>query len=54
MMKRTRRLERKPDLADEVVVKVNIRPGPVSPAQKQASKRFWGRLIAEAKSEAAK
>jgi hypothetical protein len=33
---------------------VKIQPGVTSPAQKQAWTRFWKRLVAEAKSEAAK
>jgi len=28
---------------------MNIKAGPVSPAQKQAWKRFWQKLIAEVK-----
>lgn len=44
-----------PKTADKTIkVTMNILPGPVSPAQKQAFKRFWQKLIAEAKSEAAK
>jgi len=35
-------------------VVVHIKPGQASPAQKAAWKRFWQKLIAEAKSEAAK
>jgi hypothetical protein len=38
--------------ATEIQVSVEIRPGATSPAQKQAWKRFWQKLIAEAKSEA--
>jgi len=33
----------------EAKVKVDIRPGPVSPAQKTAWVRFWQKLIAEVK-----
>jgi len=35
----------------EVKVKVNIRPGPVTPAMRHAWDIFWKRLIASAKSE---
>ena len=31
---------------------VNIQPGPASPAQKTAFRKFWQRMIAKAKSEA--
>jgi len=40
----------KPDTKMQSSVMVNIQPGPTSPAQKQAWKRFWQKLIAEAKS----
>ena len=33
-------------------LRVDIRPGPVSPAQKTAWRKFWQKLIAEVKSEA--
>ncbi len=33
----------------DIKVKVNIQPGPVSPAQKQAWERFWQKLITEVK-----
>ena len=36
-------------IKDTIKVKVDIRPGPVSPAQKQAWRRFWQKLIAEVK-----
>ena len=32
----------------EVKVKTNIQPGPASPAQKAAWRRFWAKLITEA------
>lgn len=35
----------------EIRVKIDIRPGPASPAQKVAWRRFWQKLIAEVKSE---
>jgi hypothetical protein len=35
------------------LLSVNIRLGPISPAQAQAMKRFWQKLIAEAKKEIA-
>lgn len=38
----------------EVKIKLTITPGPVTPAQREAARRFWQRLIAKAKSEAAK
>jgi hypothetical protein len=31
------------------MVTLDIKPGPASPAQKQAWKRFWQKLIAEVK-----
>jgi len=34
-----------------VKVTVNIKPGPVSPAQKQAWRRFWQKLIAQVQEE---
>lgn len=39
----------KSDTKTQAKVTVNIRLGPVSPAQKQAWKRFWQKLLAEAK-----
>lgn len=33
----------------EVKVKIDIRPGPASPAQKAVWGKFWQKLIAEAK-----
>ena len=33
----------------EIKLKVNICPGPVSPVQKTAWRRFWEKLIAEVK-----
>jgi hypothetical protein len=42
----------KPAEKIQVKLTVNIQPGPASPAQKQAFKRFWQKLIAEAKGEA--
>jgi len=35
--------------ADPAHVTINLVPGPTSPAQKQAWRKFWARLIAEAK-----
>ena len=35
---------------NQIKVTVNIVPGPVTPAQRQAWKKFWQKLIAEAKS----
>jgi len=32
---------------NEIKVRLNIRPGPVSPAQKTACRKFFQRLIAE-------
>jgi hypothetical protein len=34
-----------------IKVVVDIKPGPASPAQKQAWKRFWGKLISEVKAD---
>ena len=39
---------------NQIKVTVNIVSGQVTPAQRQAWKRFWQKLIAEAKNEAAK
>ncbi|MDO8491342.1 MAG: hypothetical protein Q7T04_04940 [Dehalococcoidia bacterium] len=39
---------------ENIEVKVDIHPGPVSPAQKQAWRRFWQKVIAAAKSEVTK
>jgi len=39
------------EMDTELRVTVDIRPGPVSPAQGQAWKRFWQKMIAETKSE---
>jgi len=39
----------KPDTKTQSKVTVNIRPGPMSPAQKQVWRRFWQKLIAEVK-----
>ena len=36
----------KPETKTEI--KVNIKPGPASPAQKAAWRRFWAKLITEA------
>ena len=33
----------------EVKIEVSIRPGPGSPAQKEAWRRFWQRVISQAK-----
>ncbi len=33
------------------VVKLDIRPGPVTPAQQAAARKFWTKVIAEAKRE---
>ena len=41
-----------PKIKPEVKVTMRIAPGPVSPAQKQAWRRFWQKLITEAKGEA--
>jgi len=38
--------------ADLVRVTINLAPGPTSPAQKQAWRKFWEKLIAEVKQEA--
>jgi hypothetical protein len=38
-------------ISTDVSVVVNIQPGPVSPAQKQAWDRFWQKLIVEVKKE---
>ena len=39
-----------PKLADKnFKVKVSIQPGPASPAQKAAWRRFWAKLLAEVK-----
>ena len=35
----------------EPQMKVVIKPGPATPAQKQAWKRFWQKLIAEVKND---
>jgi len=35
----------------QVRVKVNIRPGPVTLAQKTAWRKFWQKLIAEVKAD---
>ena len=35
----------------EVTLKVDIEPGPASPAQKAAWHKFWQKLISEAKRE---
>ncbi len=32
-------------IPETVKVEVNIKPGPVSPSQKQAWKRFWKKLL---------
>ena len=41
-----------PEMAEkQIKVTVNIAAGPVTPAQRQAWKKFWQKLIAEAKSE---
>jgi hypothetical protein len=34
---------------EQVKIQVSIRPGTVSPARKAAWRRFWQKLIAEAK-----
>ena len=34
------------------VVMLTITPGPVTPAQREKWRRFWAKLVAEAKSEA--
>ncbi len=39
---------------DKVTVKVNIRPGPVSPAARASWNKWWAARIAEVKSEALK
>lgn len=36
---------------ESVEVKIDIRPGPGSLAQKQAWRKFWARLISKAKCE---
>jgi hypothetical protein len=46
----TRRRE-KSKTATSIKVVLNIRPGPASPAQKQAWKRFWQKLISEVKAD---
>jgi len=33
-------------------VRIDLRPGPTSPAQRQAWKLFWQKVITKAKSEA--
>jgi len=35
--------------ATEIQARVHIRPGPSTPAQKTAWRKFWQRLIAEVK-----
>jgi len=40
--------------ATKPTVKLKILPGPVTPAQKQAWRRFWQKWIAEAKNEGTK
>ena len=42
----------KSDAKTQVNVTLAIRPGPASPAQKTAWRRFWQHMIAEAKDEA--
>jgi hypothetical protein len=37
---------------DSPHVTINLVPGPTSPAQKQAWRKFWAKLIAEVKQEA--
>jgi hypothetical protein len=38
--------------ADPAHVTINLVPGPTSPAQKHAWRKFWTKLIAEVKQEA--
>jgi len=45
---------RKPSVSKHIEmpeITFNIQPGPVSPAQKAAWRKFWARLISEAKGE---
>jgi len=42
---------RKADAKVQSKVTMNIRPGTVTPAQKQVWRRFWQKLITEAKRE---
>ena len=54
MQKRRTKLAPHPTLkttGNSTNVVVNIQPGPASPAQRQAWKRFWQKLIAEVKAE---
>ena len=39
----------KSDIRTQLRIKVNIRPGPVSPVQKTAWRKFWQKLISEVK-----
>ena len=40
--------KRKQVFAGKTGIKVNIKPGPASPAQKAAWRRFWAKLITKA------
>jgi hypothetical protein len=37
-----------------ITISVKIQPGPATPAQREQWRHFWQKMIAEAKSEAAK